>query len=90
MNVITQMKIKLAYLHKNSRNNLLKVLGETLNLAVLDSRCSKTVCEEEWLSCYLDTLSEKEQKEIQTVKSDPEVKFGGVKSVSSKRCVSIP
>ena len=89
MNVITQMKIKLVYLHKKSRNNLLKVLGETINLAVLDSGCSKTVCEE-WLSCYLDTLSQKEQKEIQTVKSDPEVKFGGVKSVSSKRCVSIP
>ena len=41
------------------------------------------------LNCSLDTLSEKEQKEIQTVKSDTEFKFRDGKSVSSERCVSI-
>ena len=65
-------------------------LGDTLNLAVLDSGCTKTMCREEWLNCYLDTSSEKEQKEIQTVKSDTEFKFGDGKSVFSERCVSIP
>ena len=48
------------------------------------------MCGEEWLNCYLDTLSEKEQKETQTVKSDTEFKFGDGKGVSSERCVSIP
>ena len=48
------------------------------------------MCGEEWLNCYLDTLGEKEQKEIQCVKSDTEFKFGDGKSVSSARCVSIP
>ena len=65
-------------------------LGETLNLVVLGSGCSKTVCGEEWLNCYLDTSSEKEQKEIQTAKSDTEFKFGDGKSVSSERYVSFP
>ena len=35
-------------------------------------------------------LSEKEQKQIQTVKSDTEFKFGDGKSVSSERSMSIP
>ena len=42
------------------------------------------------LNCYLDTSREKEQKEIQTVKSDTEFKFGDGKSVFSERYVSIP
>ena len=37
---------------------------------------TKSVCVEEWLNCYLSTLNEKEQKEIQTVKSDTEFNFG--------------
>ena len=49
-------------------------LGETLNLAVLESGCTKTVCGEEWLRCYIDTLSE------------IELKFGDGKSVLSERC----
>ena len=62
-------------------------LGETLNLAVLDSGCTKTVCGEEWLKCYIDTLSEREQKEIQSLQSKTEFKFGDGKSVISDKCV---
>ena len=65
-------------------------LGETLNMAVLDSGCTKTVCGEEWLRCYIDTLSEIKQKEILSVKSNTEFKFGDGKSVLSERCVSMP
>ena len=67
-----------------------KFLGETLNLANLDSGCTETICREEWLRCYIDTLSEREQKEIKNVKSRTEFKFGDGKSISSERCVSIP
>ena len=38
-------------------------LGETLILAVLDSGCTKTVCGEEWLKCYVDSLSEEEKQQ---------------------------
>ena len=37
-------------------------LGKTLILAVLDSGCTKTVCGEEWLKCYVDSLSEEEKQ----------------------------
>ena len=42
---------------------------------MLESGCTKTVCGEEWLRCYIDTLSE------------IELKFGDGKSVLSERCV---
>ena len=32
-------------------------VGETLNAAVLDSGCTKTVCDKLWLDCYIDSLS---------------------------------
>ena len=40
---------------------LQNVLEKTLNLAVLDSGCTKTVCGEEWLKCYIHSLSEEEK-----------------------------
>ena len=64
-------------------------LGETLILAVLDSGCTKTVCGEEWLKCYVDSLSEekKQQKVLNLIQS---FKFGDGKIVTSEKCVSIP
>ena len=32
-------------------------VGETLGMAVLDSECTKNVCGEGWLNCYLVTLT---------------------------------
>ena len=34
--------------------------GETLNMAVLDSGCTKTICSKTWLNCYLESLSSEE------------------------------
>ena len=65
-------------------------LGETLNLAVLDSGCTKTVCGEQWLNCYIDSLSETEKKTMKRFKSNTEFRFGDGKSVISEQCVSIP
>ena len=31
------------------------LIGEALSMAVLDSGCTKTVCGETWLKCYLET-----------------------------------
>ena len=33
-------------------------LGETLNMAIIDSSCINTVCGEAWLNCYSETLSD--------------------------------
>ena len=35
------------------------MIGETLSMAVLDSRCTKAVCIKTWLNCYLESLSSK-------------------------------
>ena len=64
-------------------------LWETLNLAVLDSGCTKTVCGEEWLKCYIDSLGKEEKKKIKEYKSNTEFKFGDGKNVGSEKCVSI-
>ena len=44
---------------------LQKILGETLNLAVLDSGCTKTVCGKEWLKCYVHSPSEEKKHKFQ-------------------------
>ena len=67
-----------------------KLFGETLNLAVLDSECTKTVCGEEWLKCYTDSLSDLERKKIQSFASNTKSRFGDGKSAISEKCVLIP
>ena len=37
------------------------LLDKTLSWAVLDSGCTKTVCGETWLNCYLGTLSDEDK-----------------------------
>ena len=43
---------------------LTKFLGETLNLAGLDSGYTKRVCGDEWLKCYVDSPREEEKRNI--------------------------
>ena len=52
------------------------LIGETLSMTVLDSGCTKTVCGETWLNCYLKTLSDEDKNfyilKTVTVFSNPE------------------
>ena len=41
-----------------------KFVGETLNHAVLDSGCTKTVCGASWLDSYIETLPECDRKKL--------------------------
>ena len=45
-------------------------VGETLNHAVLDIGCTKTVCGASWLDSYIKTLSECDQKKVVQSKSE--------------------
>ena len=66
-------------------------LGETLNLTVLDSGCTKTVCGQEWLKCYyIESLCDDDRKKIQEFNWQTEVTFGDGKVVASKKSVVIP
>ena len=37
-----------------------KLVGETLNCALLDSRCTKNICGESWFNNYIATLTEED------------------------------
>ena len=67
-----------------------KLVGKTFNMALLDSGCTKTVCGEQWLKVFLDTLSPNDVSSIITEKSNTVFKFGENKMIKSNRCVKIP
>lgn len=66
------------------------LVGETLSMAILDSGCTKTVCGEEWLQCYLNTLNDRELKSVIERKSATIFKFGSGKHVTSVKNVTLP
>ena len=54
-------------------------------MAVLESSHTKTVCGQEWLKCYAESLCDDDVKKIQEFISETEFKFGGGKGVVPKR-----
>ena len=65
-------------------------LGETRNLAVLDSGCTKAICGQEWLKCLTESLCDVDRRKIQEFTSETEFKFGDGKVVASETSVVIP
>ena len=59
-------------------------------MAVLDSGCTKTVCGQEWLKCYIESLCDDDRKKIQEFTSETEFKFGDGKVAASEKSVVIP
>ena len=66
------------------------LIGETLSMAVLDSGCTKTVCGETWLNCYLETISDEDKKLLDGEDSNSVFKFGDSKLIKSNKNVTIP
>ena len=66
------------------------LIGEMLSMAVLDSGCTKTVCGETWLNCYLETLSDEDKKLVHVEDSNSVFKFGDSKLIKSNKKVTIP
>ena len=63
-------------------------VGETLNCAVLDSGCSHTVCGQNWLKCFEDSLDE--GVSIKKRSSCATFKFGNGRPVQSLKKVALP
>ena len=74
-------------LHDNNLNHL---LGETIGMAILDSGCTRTVCGNQWLDTYLDTLSTIERKSVFSKPSVCSFRFGDGQVYDSNRTVVIP
>ena len=86
-----QKKNKLTLLNDELCNCYInKFVGETLNHAVLDSVCTKTVCGLSWLDNYLETLSPEDREKLVEKQIETKFKFGDCETVGSLKSVIIP
>ena len=74
---------------KKSDNTQL-AFDQMLNYAVLDIGCSRTVCGEQWLNSYVESLDEMNQKKVKSFVSNEVFKFGDGTCLGSKGKYSIP
>ena len=66
------------------------LIGETLSMAVIDSGCTKTVCGQVWLDCYLQSLSNEDQQSVREEKSETSFRFEKGKMLKSVKCITLP
>ena len=65
-------------------------LAEAANSAVLDSACSSTVCGDNWMKNYLNSLGEDARGQVTREVSNQTFKFGGGTRLTSKGKYTIP
>ena len=73
---VEEVQITLMAVHNSSGYELDGLLEESIGCGILDSGCSKTVCGEVWLSCYLDILDDSDKRNIKYEHSSSVFKFG--------------
>ena len=61
-----------------------------MGTAVLNSGCTKNVCGETWLQCYLETLDESEKMKVKYFSSSTSFNFGSGECVVSSKLVILP
>lgn len=66
------------------------LVGESFGSVVLDSGCATTVCGEEWLKYFIETLPEHELKQVRTEPTTSTFRFGDGKTVVSSRRLVLP
>ena len=64
--------------------------SDLFNCAIIDSACSSTVCGEEWINYYLETLDEVQRNKVKTFSSNTWFKFGDGNKIKSLKKVRIP
>ena len=80
-----------AVLFTGYRKQSINQLGvEARNCAVLDSACSSTVCGQNWMDCYLESLDPCDRAKVKTSKGEKVFKFGGGERLKSKGSYCIP
>lgn len=76
--------------HNENDETMTIFFSETLNFAVVDSGCSKTVCGKLWLKCYLDSLNDSDSKLVVETQSQTCFKFGDGNKIRSLKKVKFP
>lgn len=64
--------------------------SEAINKAVIDSGCTKTCAGQRWFEAYLETLSDEERNEIQTMETNAGFRFGDNPPVIATEKVLLP
>lgn len=73
-----------------STDEVLCLVGETLNMAVIDSGCPTTVCGDKWYSNYMESMSEEEKHNVKTEDSKAVYRFGDSAPSPSLKKVFLP
>ena len=66
------------------------LMNETIGYMIIDSGCTQTVCGNTWLRTYIDTLSNREHRAVQSEQSKCNFRFGDGPTYTSTRVVIIP
>ena len=78
-------------LYTGDKKDRIAELGkESQNSMVLDSACTRTVCGQHWLDCYLAALDETSRAMVKEEPGEKRYKFGGGEILRSKKVVHIP
>lgn len=74
----------------NSSDEISCLLGETLDMAVIDSGCPKTVCGQDWYNEYIKSRPDIQSSDIQCLESKALFRFGDSKPISAIKKVLLP
>ena len=70
--------------------NVAQLTVDARNSAVLDCACSSTVCGQNWMDCYIDSLSDEDKERVLVNEGVKIFKFGGGERLKSKGSYCIP
>ena len=71
-------------------DEVLCLVGETLNMAVIDSGCPRTVCGKKWYDTYVDSMSEDQKTNLKCDESNAVFRFGDSSPLTSMMKVFLP
>ena len=66
------------------------LMGETLGMGIIDCGCVDTVCGQNWLRIYIETLSKSDRKQVFSQPSSARYRFGPGPIYQSKEQVHLP
>ena len=73
-----------------SQDDLLCLVGETLDMAVIDSGCPKSVCGDKWCTSYIESMSEDQKANLKSVDSTAVFRFGNSPPMTSMKKIFLP
>ena len=74
----------------SSKDEVLCLVGETLNMAVIDSGCPTTVCGDKWLQNYLNSIPDEDRADLKVESGKSVFRFGDSRPMTSLRKVYLP